>query len=138
MVEKVLKSEKYYVRKSQILGSASKVSHLIHYDLKCLSFSSFFKISRQFLLEYTAPKTISPRSWNITENSKMLNKYHISINFLGQKKTVFPISEKFKTKAFPYSVNMVFHAKKIQRNLYKADNLSSEHLLKTDSHSMYE
>ena len=46
MVEKVLKSEKYYVRKSQILGSASKVSHLIHYDLKCFSFSSVFKISR--------------------------------------------------------------------------------------------
>ena len=32
------------------------------------------------------------------------------MNFLDQKKTVFPISEKFKTRTFLYSNNMVFHA----------------------------
>ena len=33
----------------------------------------------------------------------MLKKISSYINFLNQKKTVFPISEKFKTRTFPYS-----------------------------------
>ena len=41
----------------------------------------------------------------------MLKKILSYINFLNQKKTVFPISEKFKTRTFPNSENMVFHAK---------------------------
>ena len=32
------------------------------------------------------------------------------VNFLNQKKTVFPIFEKFKARTFPYSESMVFHA----------------------------
>ena len=45
------------------------------------------------------------------KSSKIPRKYQLSINFLDQKKTVFPISEKFKTRTFPYSKNTVFHAK---------------------------
>ena len=41
----------------------------------------------------------------------MLKKISSYINFLNQKKTVFPISEKFKTRIFPYSENIVFHIK---------------------------
>ena len=48
----------------------------------------------------TARKTIFPRSWNIIESSKRPRKYHLSINFLAEKKTVFPITEKFKTRTF--------------------------------------
>ena len=41
----------------------------------------------------------------------MLKKISSYINFLNQKKTVFPISEKFKTRTLPYSKNMVFYVK---------------------------
>ena len=41
----------------------------------------------------------------------MLKKISSYINFLNQKKTIFPISKKFKTRTFPYSENRVFHAK---------------------------
>ena len=42
------------------------------------------------------------------ESSKRPSKYHLSINFLAEKKTVFPITEKFKTKPFQQSVNIIF------------------------------
>ena len=45
-------------------------------------------------------KTIFPKSRNIMENSKRPSKYHLSMNFLAQRKTVFPISKKFKTGTF--------------------------------------
>ena len=51
-------------------------------------------------ISYTVRKTIFPKSWNIMESSKRPSKYHLSINFLAEKKTVFPISEKFKTRTF--------------------------------------
>ena len=51
-----------------------------------------------YLINGTAQKTIFPRSWNIIESSKKPRKYHLSINFLAEKKTVFRITEKFKTK----------------------------------------
>ena len=40
----------------------------------------------------------------------MLKKISSYINFLNQKKIVFPISEKLKRRTFPYSENTVFHA----------------------------
>ena len=40
----------------------------------------------------------------------MLKKLSSYINFLNQKKTVFAISEKLKTKTFQYSENMVVRA----------------------------
>ena len=48
----------------------------------------------------TARKTTFPRSWNIMESSKRPSKYHLSINFLAQNMSVFPISETFKTRTF--------------------------------------
>ena len=41
------------------------------------------------------------------KNAKKISTFH---QILDQKKTVSPISEKFKTRTFPYSKNMVFHA----------------------------
>ena len=41
-------------------------------------------------------------------NFQAISKYHLYINFLAQKKTVFPIYEKFKTRTFQYSVNIIF------------------------------
>ena len=34
------------------------------------------------------------------KNFSVISKYHLSINFLVQKKTVFPTSKKFKTTTF--------------------------------------
>ena len=34
------------------------------------------------------------------KNFPVISKYHISVNFLAQEKTVFPISEKVKTRTF--------------------------------------
>ena len=48
----------------------------------------------------TARKTVFPRSRNIMESSKRPSKYNLSINFLTQEKTVFPTTEKFKTRTF--------------------------------------
>ena len=56
----------------------------------------------------TARKTIFSRSWNIMESSKRPSKYHLSTNFLAEKKTVFPISKKFKTRTFQWSVKIIF------------------------------
>ena len=57
------------------------------------------KDSRTPEVSRIAQKHIFPNSWNIMESSKRLSKYHLSINFLNQKKTVFfLITEKFKTR----------------------------------------
>ena len=45
------------------------------------------------------------------ESSKIPSKYHVSINFLDQKKTVFSIPKNFKSRTFSYLVNMILHAK---------------------------
>ena len=57
------------------------------------------------------------------------------INFLNQKKTVFPISEKFKTRTFPYSENMVFHAKEniILHQLFESKEDRISHLRKVQN-----
>ena len=39
-------------------------------------------------------------SGNIMESPKRPSKYHLSIDFLAEKKTAFPITEKFKTRTF--------------------------------------
>ena len=59
----------------------------------------------------TARKIIFPKPWNIMKSSEIPRKYQLSINFLDKKKSVFCISEKFKTRTFPYSGNIVFYAK---------------------------
>ena len=62
----------------------------------------------------------------------MLKKILSYINFLNQKKTVFPISGKFKTGIFPYSENMVFHAKEniILYQLFESKEDRISHLRK--------
>ena len=41
------------------------------------------------------------------ESSKRPSKFHLSINLLADKKAVFPITEKFKTRTFQESVNII-------------------------------
>ena len=54
----------------------------------------------RFYKTYTARKTIFAKFWNIMESSKRPTKYHILINFLAEKKTMFLINEKFSTINF--------------------------------------
>ena len=64
----------------------------------------------------------------------MLKKTSSYIKVLNQKKTVFPISEKFKTRTFPYSENMVFPAKEnILHQLFepKEDRITISEKFKT-------
>ena len=65
-----------------------------------IKFLSHWRARRSCYLitECIARKTIRPKSWNIIESSKGPSKYHLSINFLAQKKTVYPTSERFKTR----------------------------------------
>ena len=46
----------------------------------------------------TAQKTVFPKSWDIKQSSKRPSKYHFYINYLAERKIVFPITEKFKTR----------------------------------------
>ena len=62
--------------------------------------SKIFDYIGKALVTNTSRKTIFPKFWNIMESSKRPSKYHLSINFLAQKKTVFPIPEKIKTRTF--------------------------------------
>ena len=48
----------------------------------------------------TARKTIFPKSWNIMESSKRPSKYHLSINFLAQKKDYIWHQRKVQNKYF--------------------------------------
>ena len=65
----------------------------------------------------------------------MLKKISSYINFLNQKKIVFPISEKFKTRNFPYTKNMVFHAKEhiILHQLFESKEDRIPHLRKVQN-----
>ena len=69
------------------------------------------------------------------KSSKIPRKYQLSINFLDKKKTVFPISEKFKTKTFPFSKNMVFHAEEniILHRLFESKEDRIYHLWKVQN-----
>ena len=49
---------------------------------------------------YTARKTIFPKSWNIMESSKRPSKYHLSINFLPQKRPYFPSPKNSQQELF--------------------------------------
>ena len=78
----------------------------------------------------TAQKTIFPKSWNIMKSAKIPRKYELSITFLDQKKTVFSISVKFKTRTFPYSENALFHVKEniILHQLFESKEDRISHL----------
>ena len=41
------------------------------------------------------------------ESSKRPSKYHLSINFLAEKKAVFNITEKFETRTSQQPVNII-------------------------------
>ena len=48
----------------------------------------------------TAQKTIFPKSWNITKSLKRPSKYHLSINFLAEKRSYFPSSKSSEQELF--------------------------------------
>ena len=81
---------------------------------------------------FTAPKIIFSKSWNIMKSSKIPIRYQLCIKFLDQEKTVFPISENFKTRTFPYSKSMVFHVEEniILHQLFKSKEDRIFHLQK--------
>ena len=60
----------------------------------------FYTKFETFTIYFIARKTIFSNSWNIMESSKRSSKYHLSINFLAERKSVFPITKKFKTNFF--------------------------------------
>ena len=69
------------------------------------------------------------------KSSKIPRKYQLPINFLDQEKTIFPISENFKTRTFPYSKNIVFHAEEnvILHQLFESKEDRISHLQKVHS-----
>ena len=83
----------------------------------------------------TARKIKIPKSWNIMKNSKIPRKYQLSVNFLDQRKTVFPTSEKFKTRTFSYSKNMVFYIEEniILHQLFESKECRICHLRKVQN-----
>ena len=68
----------------------------------------FYTKFETFTIYFIARKTIFSNSWNIMESSKRSSKYHLSINFLAERKSVFPITKKFKTNFFQQSLNTIF------------------------------
>ena len=48
----------------------------------------------------TAQKTIFPKSWNITKSLKRPSKYHLSTNFLAEKRSYFPSSKSSEQEGF--------------------------------------
>ena len=68
----------------------------------------FYTKFETFTIYFIARKTIFSNSWNIMESSKRSSKYHLSINFLAERKSVFPITKKFKTNFFQQSLNNIF------------------------------
>ena len=76
---------------------------------------------------HTARKTIFPRSWNIKESSKRPRKYHLSINFLAEKKTIFPITKKFKARTSQQLVYIVLTSTSwLKKRLYFQSPKSSK------------
>ena len=64
------------------------------------SLASTFWIKRR--LYFSCPKSSKQKLLRIEKTwYSMLKKISFYINFLNQNKTVFPISEKFKTRTFP-------------------------------------
>ena len=68
------------------------------------------------------------------KNTKKISTFH---QLFRSKKTVFPISEKFKTRSFPYSKNMVFHAEEniILHQLFESKENHISHLRKFQNNS---
>ena len=69
------------------------------------------------------------------KSSRIPRKYQLSINFLDQNKTVFPIPEKFKTRTFPYSKNIPFSAEEnvILHQLFESKEDRTSHLRKVQT-----
>ena len=91
------------------------ISHVLEYhekfkNIKIIStFHQLFRFKKPYFLSLKSSKQELFRihkTWY-----SMLKKISSYINFLNKKKTVFPISEKFKTRTFRFSEDVVFHAK---------------------------
>ena len=69
------------------------------------------------------------------KSSKIPRKYLLPINFLDKENTVFPLSEKFKTRIFLYSKNMVLHAEEniILHQLFESKENRISHLQKVQN-----
>ena len=113
--------------------SSININYPLKHSLLIKSLGSYMYL----LTLFTARKTIFPKSWSIMKSSKIPRKYQLSIKLLDQKMTVFPISEKFKTRTFPYSENMVFHAEEniILHQLFESKEDRISHLWKVQNNN---
>ena len=75
-------------------------------SLSKIFFTHGWSFSFDFVI--TARKSVFPRSWNFMESLKRPSKHHLSINFLAEKKIIFPITEKFKTRTSREPVNIIY------------------------------
>ena len=69
----------------------------------CFQMSIFINLNESYFYKFTsnsARKIVFPRSWKIMKSSKNPSKYYLYIKFLVKKKTLFPITGKFKIRAF--------------------------------------
>ena len=116
----VRKKQKIYIRYFHFFNLAF---YVIYHNTNKLIYNNVW---------FTAPKTIFSKSWNIMKSSKIPIRYQLCITFLDQEKTVFPISEKFKTRTIPHSKSMVFHVEEniILHQLFKSKEDRIFHLRK--------
>ena len=69
----------------------------------CFQMSIFINLNQSYFYIFTsnsARKIVFSRFWNIMESSKNPSKHYLNIKFLVKKKTLFPITGKFKIRAF--------------------------------------
>ena len=93
------KAAEYYLQNKEAIKEKSRDRY------KNLAKEEKDKIKKYRRKRYqTARKTIFPKSWNIIESSKSSksskSKCHLSVNFLAEKKILFPITKRFKTRTF--------------------------------------
>ena len=66
------------------------------------------------------------------KNTKKISTFH---QLFRSKKTIFPVSEKFKRRTFPYSKNMIFYAEDnlILHQLFESKEECISHLRKVQN-----
>ena len=96
---------------------------------KCYLSINFFAKKIPYFLSLKSSK----QNFLVSQNKdfSVISKYHLSITFLPQKKTVFSIPEKLKTITFQKSINIIctstfllkkdriFHHRKIQKMAFQ-------------------
>ena len=114
-LNKAWKIDKYYCENNLFTKIRLVCNDLMEFGFFMKGILSLgFKCLQQEKGRTTARKAIFPKSWNIKKNSKRPSIYHLSINFLAEKKTVFPITKYFsETSKCHLSMNFFTQKKTI-------------------------